>query len=618
MLKDTLKRNEAAAANADALAVLRENFADCFTKEGAFDLKTFAARIRDKVSITEEGYQLDFLGNNYARLLANEETETVIVPDEAHNAKPENAKSQNVYISGDNLDALKHLLKSYEHEVKCIYIDPPYNTGSDGFVYNDNFKFKPDELARKLSITEEEAKKLLDFVGRGSASHSAWLMFMYPRLQLAKSLLRDDGVIFISIDDNEQANLKLLCDDIFGEQNFLANIIWKRKRGRDNSARWFSKAHEYALVYARRVDSFDTHYLELDEETKKAYKNTDNDPRGPHRDLACWARGTQGGVRYEFTTKNGVRFAERLWLFSKANMEKMDQEDRLVFHGDNIYRKLFLRENAGKIPETLWDSVSNAANAADEIKDLFGAIVFDTPKPVPYVTEMLKIATDTNSLVLDFFSGSGTTAEAIMRMNAKALGKETRRYILVQWQERCNSDSVAFKEGYKTIDEIGQERIKKAANKIHAENPLFAGDLGFKHFTLKRPSGDVLEKIEAFDPKTSMLATQDMLNEFGVGTVLATWLNHDGYGLTREAEKVDLAGYEAYLCGHHLYLVNANFGAKNVKALLEKYETDKAFTPDKIVLFGYSFGWKELEELDTNLKKLKTTRNITADLDIRY
>ncbi len=618
MLKDTLKRNETAAANADALAVLRENFAGCFTKEGAFDLKAFAARIRDKVAVTEEGYQLDFLGKNYARLLANEETETVIVPDEAHNAKPENAKSQNVYISGDNLDALKHLLKSYEHEVKCIYIDPPYNTGSDGFVYNDNFKFKPDELARKLSITEEEAKKLLDFVGRGSASHSAWLMFMYPRLQLAKSLLRDDGVIFISIDDNEQANLKLLCDDVSGEQNFLANIIWKRKRGRDNSARWFSKAHEYALVYARRIDSFDTHFLELDEETKKAYKNADKDPRGPHRDLACWARGTQGGVRYEFITKNGVRFAERLWLFSKANMEKMDHEDRLVFHGDNIYRKLFLGENAGKIPETLWDSVSNAANAADEIKDLFGAIVFDTPKPVPYVTEMLKIATDANSLVLDFFSGSGTTAEAIMRMNAKSLGKESRRYILVQWQECCNVDSVAFKEGYKTIDEIGQVRIKKAANKIHEENSLFAGDLGFKHFTLAKPSGEMLEKIESFDPKASMLATQDMLKEFGVGTVLATWLNHDGYGLTREAEKVDLAGYEAYLCGHHLYLVNANFGAKNVKALLEKYETDKAFTPDKIVLFGYSFGWKELEELDTNLKKLKTTRNITADLDIRY
>ena len=143
-------------------------------------------------------------------------------------------------------------------------------------------------------------------------------------------------------------------------------------------------------------------------------------------------------------------------------------------------------------------------------------------------------------------------------------------------------------------------------------------DLGFKHFTLAKPSGEVLEKIEEFDPKESVLATQDMLNEFGVGTVLATWMNHDGYGLTREAEKIDFGGYEAYRCDHHLYLVNANFGAKNVKALLEKYETDDKFTPDKIVLFGYSFGWKELEELETNLKKLKMTRNITAELDIRY
>ena len=622
MLKNAMMVNEAVKANDAELKALREHFAGCFTKEGAFDLKAFSARIRDQVAVTEEGYQLDFLGRNYARLLANEETETVIVPDTAHNAKPENAKSENVYISGDNLDALKHLLKSYEHEVKCIYIDPPYNTGSDGFVYNDNFKFKPEELVRKLSITDEEAKKLLDFVGRGSASHSAWLMFMYPRLQLAKSLLRDDGVIFISIDDNEQANLKLLCDDIFGEQNFLAQIIWKRKRGRDNSARWFSKAHEYALVYARHVDSFDTNFLELDEETKKAYKNSDNDPRGPHRDLACWARGTQGGVRYEFVSKDGVRFAERLWLFSKSNMEKMDQEDRLVFHGDNVYRKLFLEENAGKIPETLWDSVSNAANAADEIKDLFGAIVFDTPKPVPYVTEMLKIATDEKSLVLDFFSGSATTAEAIMRMNAKSLGKESRRYILVQLPEKCNPESVAKKEGYETIDEIGQARILKAASKIKKGNPLFAGDLGFKHFTLAKPSGEVLEKIEQFDPKTSALATQNMLDEFGVGTVLATWLNHDGYGLTKTAEEIDLAGYKAYRCGKHLYLVHPldmkHPSNKVIKALLEKYETEKDFAPDKIVLFGYSFGWKELEELDTNLRKLKVTRNITADLDIRY
>ena len=266
MLKNAMKTNETVKANDAELAALREHFAGCFTKEGAFDLKAFSARIRDQVAVTEEGYQLDFLGKNYARLLANEETETVIVPDEAHNAKPENAKSENVYISGDNLDALKHLLKSYEHEVKCIYIDPPYNTGSDGFVYNDNFKFKPEELARKLSITDEEAKKLLDFVGRGSASHSAWLMFMYPRLQLAKSLLRDDGVIFISIDDNEQANLKLLCDDIFGEQNFIAQFIWRG--GRRNAAKFVSTSHEYMLAYAAKLSYCDDNDISWREQKK--------------------------------------------------------------------------------------------------------------------------------------------------------------------------------------------------------------------------------------------------------------------------------------------------------------------------------------------------------------
>ena len=205
-----------------------------------------------------------------------------------------------------------------------------------------------------------------------------------------------------------------------------------------------------------------------------------------------------------------------------------------------------------------------------------------------------------------------------MRTNVDDAG--TRRFIMVQIDDACRKGSTAEQAGYKTIDEIGRARIEKAAEKIAKENPLLAQtlDLGFKHFTLAKPSGEVLDKIESFDPKASMLATQDMLNEFGVGTVLATWLNHDGYGLTREAEKIDLAGYEAYRCGHHLYLVNANFCAKNVKALLERYETDREFTPDKIVLFGYSFGWKELEELDTNLKKLKTTRNISADIDIRY
>ncbi len=674
MLKDTLKRNETAAANADALAVLRENFAGCFTKEGAFDLKAFAAQIRDKVAVTEEGYQLDFLGKNYARLLANEETETVIVPDEAHNAKPENAKSQNVYISGDNLDALKHLLKSYEHEVKCIYIDPPYNTGSDGFVYNDNFKFKPDELARKLSITEEEAKKLLDFVGRGSASHSAWLMFMYPRLQLAKSLLRDDGVIFISIDDNEQANLKLLCDDIFGERNFIAQFIWRG--GRRNAAKFVSTSHEYMLAYAAKLSYCDENDISWREQKKglsaiyttaerlveesngdyelasKKLKDwyeslPDDDPSKDHDHYSCIdkngvyfpsdiSRGGGGGPKWAVVnpaTGNVVTPPARGWAYStKEELDADIANDLIHFNGDGVpCKKRYLKDNETQLRETVF--YKDRRGSSKRLRSLMGAEVFDFPKDEEVLRGFIETFTDKNSLIVDFFSGSASTAHAVLAANKADCG--ARRYVAVQiavdMDERVRTATGLSKKSAQAtldfliaqncphaLDYVGIERIKKAANKIHAENPLFAGDLGFKHFTLAKPSGEVLEKIESFDPKASLLATQDMLKEFGVGTVLATWLNHDGYGLTREAEKVDLAGYEAYLCGHHLYLVNANFGAKNVKALLEKYETDKAFTPDKIVLFGYSFAWKELEELDTNLKKLKTTRNINADLDIRY
>ena len=225
MIKDILQANEIVAPNSREIGILKEHFPSCFKADGSFDLERFKAFLSDKVAVTSEGYELKFLGKNYARLLASLDTTTAVVPNEEHNSKPENAQSENVYISGDNLDGLKHLLKAYSWKVKCIYIEPPYNTVTDGFVYNDRFDFSSEDLSTKLSITEEQAQRILDLTKRGSASHSAWLMFMYPRLLLARYLLTDDGVIFISIDDNEQANLKLMCDDVFGEDNFVAQII---------------------------------------------------------------------------------------------------------------------------------------------------------------------------------------------------------------------------------------------------------------------------------------------------------------------------------------------------------------------------------------------------------
>lgn len=248
MIKDILNSNEEILPNTKQIEVLKENFPACFNADGSFDIERFKEYLSDKLMVSNEGYELKFLGKNYARLLASIDTTTVIVPDEEHNNKPENKDSQNIYISGDNLDGLKQLLKSYAHQVKCIYIDPPYNTGSDGFVYNDNFNFSAEELSTKLSIDEEQAQRILDLTKRGSASHSAWLMFMYPRLLLARDLLTDDGVIFISIDDNECHNLKLLCDDVFGEENFIAEFPRITKRG-GKSSDIIAKNHDYFLMY---------------------------------------------------------------------------------------------------------------------------------------------------------------------------------------------------------------------------------------------------------------------------------------------------------------------------------------------------------------------------------
>ena len=218
MIKDTMAANEQVLPNDKEMAVLKEHFPGCFHSDGSFDLDRFKEFLSDKIAVTGEGYELKFLGKNYARLLASLDTTTVIVPDDEHNSKPENKDSQNIYISGDNLDGLKQLLKSYANQVKCIYIDPPYNTGTDGFVYNDSFDFSVEELSDKLSISEEQAQRILDLTKRGSASHAAWLMFMYSRLLLARDLLSDDGIIFISIDENEMDNLSLLCNDVFGEE----------------------------------------------------------------------------------------------------------------------------------------------------------------------------------------------------------------------------------------------------------------------------------------------------------------------------------------------------------------------------------------------------------------
>lgn len=328
----------------------------------------------------DEVYEFTWVGKKAAIVEANKPIRKTLRPCKEDSVNWDT--TENLYIEGDNLEVLKLLQESYLGKVKMIYIDPPYNTGND-FIYRDDFKQSADEYEGDLGVYDDDGNRMFKNTDSNGRFHSDWCSMIYSRLMLARNLLRDDGVIFISIDEMEHDNLKKICDEIFGESNFVSDIIWKRKRGRDNSARWFSKAHEYLLLYSKNKELFNTGYLELDEETKKAYKNPDNDPRGDYRMLGCWARGTQGGVKYDFTTKEGLYFPERLWLFNKENLTKLDKDNKLIIRGDNIYRKMFIYENKGKIPETLWDDVSNAANASDEIKKIFDGIVFDTPQTYP-------------------------------------------------------------------------------------------------------------------------------------------------------------------------------------------------------------------------------------------
>ena len=268
MVKDIMSSNETITPNDKEMAILKEHFPACFASDGSFDIERFKEYLSDKVAVKNEGYELRFLGKNYARLLASLDTTTVIVPDEEHNSKPENAQSENIYISGDNLDGLKHLLKSYSRKVKCIYIDPPYNTGSDGFVYNDSFNFTAEELSEKLSISEEQASRILDLTKRGSASHSAWLMFMYPRLLLARDLLTDDGVIFISIDDNEHNNVSLLCNDVFGEENSVAQLVWEKKKKGSYLSNDNTNIKEYIQENEKNKNQFSGLIGEINKETE--------------------------------------------------------------------------------------------------------------------------------------------------------------------------------------------------------------------------------------------------------------------------------------------------------------------------------------------------------------
>ena len=439
-----------------------------------------------------EAYEFNWVGKQAARAEVLKPIKKTLRPVKEDSVDWDN--TQNLYIEGDNLEVLKLLQKSYLGKVKMIYIDPPYNTGND-FVYHDDFAMSADEYAEASGAVDELGNKYIKNMDSNGRFHSDWCSMIYPRLMAARTLLTEDGVIFISIDDNEQKDLKNLCDEVFGCNNFLAQVVWERAYSPINLMKHFSPSHDYLLCYAKNIDNAICHGIGRSDEANGRYSNPDNDPRGVWKasDLSV-GPAVQENI-YTITTPSGRNVeppAGRSWRLSRKAFRERLEDNRIWFgpNGDNVpAMKRFLSElrKTGITPMTIWKhtEVDHSQGATQKLAKLFdGKKYFDYPKPVTLIERCLQLYSDKDSIILDFFSGSGTTAHAVMQLNAEDGGN--RKYIMVQLPEETPEDSEARKAGYNTIPDIAKERIRRAGKKIKEESPLTTADLdtGFRVFRL--------------------------------------------------------------------------------------------------------------------------------------
>ena len=633
MQTDNEKYNETVQPNTAFLNELKAKLPEFFTKEGSFDLDKFRNQLKDKnVNELSEGYQLDFIGKDYARRQAGEMPSTVIVPDEKQN-QGEGKNSKNLFFTGDNLEVLRHLEVGYLNKINTIFIDPPYNTGSNDFEYPDSFEYSDNKIKEMFGLEDEQVERLKSI--QGSSSHSAWLTFMYPRLVLAKRMLSSKGTIFISIDDNEFSNLKNICDEIFGEANFVDAFIWESRTSISNDSP-ISLNHNYILVYAKDIQQLQWYGDPL---SSREYKNPDNDPRGPWKLTPLDANKAGGDTVFGITNPNtGKEYFpphNRIWAFNRDGIKKLMDDGRIKFGMNNDSspkRKLFLKERIlkgdSKTPSSILRNVGTTKDGTNEIIKLFNEKCFSYPKPTSLVKKLIKYTSKDSEIVMDFFAGSATTADAVMQLNAEDTAN--RRFIMVQLPEKTyhrNKDGktvpvkgskVAYDAGFKSIDEISRERIRRASKKIREDNELTLPedfDGSFKHYRVVKPVKQTLEEIEDFDPNNTNLFT-DMVDGFsskslgidgdatGEETILTTWLAKDGYPFDADVEEVKFDSYTAHKVeDNRLYLINEGWGANQTKELLNQLGTHQ-LEVQSVVIFGYSFNVAELRELENGLKQL--------------
>ncbi|WP_075498420.1 site-specific DNA-methyltransferase [Moritella viscosa] len=667
-IKEETLHSNIETVNSKQLAVLKKHFPQCFDKSGNFIQEKMLEVVNaNEVELSKESYTLNWLGKSYARLLTNLPPKTLINEDVAHNQLEQNKDSKNLLIKGDNLEVLKHMVNAYSEKVKMIYIDPPYNTGKDGFTYNDDRNFTVDQLVELAGIDVEEAKRILEFTDKGSSSHSAWLTFMYPRLYIARELLSDEGAICISIDENELNQLKIICDEIFGEENFIESIVWNKRIPKNDKG--IGNIHEYILVYSKstlikqeflmRKDGIDDVYefvekqkksnisLEKSEKAlKKFYKSNGYDRgitlyNGLTKDFRLWGKINMSwpnadtfGPRYDVLhpkTGRPVKVPDRGWrwkqeTFNKAALIKdghyTNIEER--YDGSFVCGQIWFAKDENTQPSSikflnevenflLRSILSTKSDGGVEVENLFGSKgYFSYPKPVNLLKTLLgSIETKENDVFLDFFAGSGTTAHSIYSLNLE--DSLERNFICVQLPEPTDIKKEGYKAGYKTIFDITKARITKAAEKIREEHPDFQGDLGFKIF----------ETVEDFrvedDDKELSLMTMTMfddvmLTEDQYHTLLTTWRLYDGSELTAPVQDIDLDNYTAHLCDNRLYMIASDFSSDALKALLSRLDTDKEFSPNKIVFFGKNFDSVKQMELNEALKSYANKKSLEIDL----
>ncbi len=586
----------------DNIKKLKELFPEIVT-EGKVDFDMLKTVLGEEVDDRDERYSFTWHGKRASLLGSQQPSNETLRPDKE--ASKNFDTTENLYIEGDNLEVLKLLQKSYNGKVKMIYIDPPYNTGND-FIYHDDYKENIQNYLEQTGQVDGEGRKMATEIEGGGRKHTRWLNMMYPRLRLARKLLTDGGAVFISIDETEVANLRKICDEVFGEPNFITNIIWKHTQQSKNDEPYFSRHHNSILVY-RKSPELSKIRVSRTEEDNKAYSNPDNDPKGDWRSGDVRSPSLRETLKFNIRTPNGKLIVppDNGWRWSKETIEKKIQTGEIIFSSDEskIIRKIYLKNQEGRTPENVLfgDIVGTTREANNELKELFSKVPFDTPKPtrlIKYLAKMISGDTD-GSIILDFFSGSATTAHALMKLNAEE--GVNHKFIMVQLPEEIDKKSEAYKAGYKNICEIGKERIRRAGEKVKEEHPEKADrlDVGFK--VLKLDKSNIREWNVDFEELEDQITAFNNMFVSGRNELDVVYEIMLKYGLeltypintfqVEEKNIYDIAFGNLFIC------LNENIDTTIAQAIIDKRK-NYGIETSTVVFADYGFKGNDSEKLN--------------------